>query len=169
MLASQALRHQMIMPEQQALYDYWRSKCREGKLPSRHDINPADIAAQLPMISIMEICSKAKEARYRFRLAGTGFWDMFEAEITGKYVDELPIGCRRDYWSRILGRVVTKGRPSAGVTRPGTPHRAHLAQFWIRLPLSEDGETVTSILGFDHLVKLSDLPQINQQNQKLSA
>jgi len=169
MLASQALRHQMIMPEQQALYDYWRSKCRDGNLPSRHDINPADIAAQLPMISIMEICSKAPQARYRFRLAGTGFWDMFEAEITGKYVDELPIGNRRDYWSRILGRVVTKGRPSAGVTRPGTPHRAHLAQFWIRLPLSEDGETVTSILGFDHLVKLSDLPQLNPQTQKISA
>ncbi len=173
MLSGTALRHQMILPEQQYVYDYWRSKCRNGQLPRREDIDPADIYQHLPMISIVEVCPETLEKtdarRYRYRLAGTGFWDMYEAEITGQYIDELPIGCRCDYWHRVLGRIMDKRRPSAGVTRPGTPLRAHLAQFWIRLPLSEDGVNVSSILGFDHLVKYSDISQNLSEPQRISA
>ncbi len=173
MLAATALRHQMVLPEQQFLYDYWRSKCRNGQLPSRSDIDPADIHQHLPMISIIEACSverlENRVHRFKYRLAGTGFWDLFETEITGQYIDELPIGCRSAYWGRVLSRVMDLGRPSAGVTKPGTPLRAHLAQFWIRLPLSNDGVNVTSILGFDHLVKYSQLPQDLAEPQRISA
>jgi len=169
MLAGRALRHQMILPEQQYLYDYWRSKCRGGRPPGRHDINPADIHQQLPMISLVETCAASAHTRFKYRLAGTGFWDLYEAEITGKYIDELPIGDRRDYWHRVLSRVVDLGRPSAGVTPPGTPWRSHLAQFWIRLPLCDEDGNVTMILGFDHLVKKSDMPQISSIDHKISA
>jgi hypothetical protein len=169
MISGNALRHQMILPEQQYLFDYWRSKCRHGRLPCRSDINPADFQEHLPMISIVDICYKTTNPRFKYRLAGTGFWDLFEAEITGKYIDELPIGDRVGYWNRVMGRIASRGRPSAGVTRPGTPWRGHLAQFWIRLPLSEDGEKVTMILGFDHLVRLSDMPELMGVSEKISA
>ena len=169
MLAGTALRHQMILPEQQYVYDYWRSKCRAGRLPCRADIDPADIVEHLPMISVIEVCEASKVERFKYRLAGTGFWDLFDAEITGQYIDELPIGDRCAYWQRVLGRVVNLGRPSAGVTKPGTPLRSHLAQFWIRLPLSDDGKTVTSILGFDHLVKYSELARPAAEPEKIYA
>lgn len=169
MLAGRALRHQMILPEQQYLYDYWRSKCRNGKLPNRHDINPADIHEQLPMVSLIETCELSEHTRFKYRLAGTGFWDLFESEITGKYVDELPIGDRREYWHRVLSRVQDLRRPSAGMTRPGTPWRSHLAQFWIRLPLSEDGVNVSMILGFDLLISLSEVPQIHEADERIHA
>ena len=169
MLAGRALRHQMILPEQQYLYDYWRSKCKGGRLPSRHDINPAEIHEHLPMVSLMEACNETANTRFKYRLAGTGFWDLYEAEITGQYIDELPMGDRAEYWERVLSRVIKLGRPSAGMTRPGTPWRSHLAQFWIRLPLSEDGENVTMILGFDHLVNLSELPQMVEHDQRITA
>lgn len=169
MLAGRALRHQMIMPEQQYLYDYWRSKCKNGCLPRREDIDPSDIREQLPMVSLVETCELSDQTRYKYRLAGTGFWDLYEAEITGKYIDELPLGDRQQYWHRVLNRVTELGRPSAGVTRPGTPWRSHLAQFWIRLPLSDDGQNVTMILGFDLLVSLSEAPQIEQSPALISA
>ena len=169
MLAGTALRHQMILPEQQFVYDYWRSKCRAGRLPSRADIDPTDIVEHLPMISIIETCNSYEKTRYKYRLAGTGFWDMFDAEISGRYIDDLPLGNRCAYWHRVLNRVVELARPSAGVTKPGTPMRGHLAQFWIRLPLSEDGVTVTSILGFDHLVKYSELKQQEVEPEKIFA
>ena len=169
MLAGTALRHQMILPAQQSLYDYWRSKCRGGKIPSRYDINPSEIHTQLPMISLVETCNLSQQRRFKYRLAGTGFWDLYDAEITGKYIDELSIGCRSEYWHRVLGRVVDQKRPSAGVTRPGTPLRAHLAQFWIRLPLSDDGENISMVLGFDHLVSVSELPQVAEVPQRAMA
>ena len=169
MLAGTALRHQMILPQQQFVYDYWRSKCRAGRLPRRADIDPSDICEHLPMITVIEACHAAEHTRFKYRLAGTGFWELFDAEISGQYIDELPIGNRREYWHRVLNRVMDLGRPSAGVTKPGTPMRGHLAQFWIRLPLSDDGVNVTSILGFDHLVKYSELEQHTAIPEKIFA
>lgn len=169
MLADTALRHQIILPEQRFVFDYWRSKCKNGKLPCREDIDPFGIQTHLPMISILETCKKTQNLRYKYRLAGTGFWSMFQEEIQGRYLDELPIGDRKDYWHRVLSRVIQTRRPSAGVTKPGTPNKAHLAQFWIRLPLSDDGVNVTQILGFDHLVKYEELGAYQHQPQQISA
>ena len=156
MIAGNALRHQMILPEQQYIYDYWRSKCTGGQLPHRSDINPADIREHLPMVSLVECRTEEQGRRFKYRLAGTGFWELFEAEITGKYIDELPIGDRKDYWERVLSRIVDLRRPSAGVTNPGTPCRSHLAQFWIRLPLVDDEGKISLIMGYDHLVKAKE-------------
>jgi len=160
MLAGNALRHQMVLPQQQAIYDYWRSKCRMGRIPSREDIDPSEISAHLPMISLLEVHGGVEaKPRFQCRLAGTGFWDLYEAEIQGRFIDELPmISQQKTYWDRILNQVTTNCRPTAGVTKTGTPLGAHLAQFWIRLPLSRNGKDVHLILGYDHLVKMSDIP-----------
>lgn len=169
MLAGNAFRHQMVLPSQQFIYDYWRSKCKGGRLPGREAIEPWDIHEHLPMISLLEIEEQEGQARFRYRLAGTGFWEMFQQEIQGLYLDELPIGDKCQYWHRVLEQIVRTGKPLAGMTRPNTPCRAHLAQFWLRLPLSEDGHTVSMILGFDHLVKQEELPQSLPQKQKIFA
>ncbi len=169
MLAGRALRHQMILPEQQYLYDYWRSKCRDGCLPSHHDIDPTKIREQLPMISLVKTCTKSKHVRFKYHLAGTGFWDLYDCEITGKYIDELPIGDRCQYWSRVLSRVRDLARPSVGLTRPGTPSRSHLAQFWIRLPLSNDGQNVSMILGYDVMISFAELEHIQDVFEKITA
>lgn len=169
MLQGNALRHQMVLPEQTVIYDYWRSRCKNGSFPSRYDIEPEHIVSHLPTVSLLELDTRTEDIRYRYRLAGTGFWPLFEDEIQGRYVDELPIGDRRDYWHRILGNIVAKRRPMAGVTRPGTPVGSHLAQFWIRMPLSSDGMNIDMILGYDHLVKLSAVDASLEQNIKIYA
>ncbi len=180
MLQGNALRHQMVLPQQTAIYDYWRSRCKNGAFPSRFDIEPEHITTHLPTVSLLEVVPGALKkmplkkpsmgsTRYRYRLAGTGFWSLYEEEIQGCYVDELPIGDRCEYWHRILGNVVSKRRPMAGVTRPGTPLGGHLAQFWIRMPLSTDGENIDVILGYDHLVKLSSVVGSSEEAAKIYA
>jgi len=168
MLSGNALRHQIILPQQQKFYDYWRSKCRAGAFPSRHDILPEDIPAQLPMTTIMERVEAEGEddRRYRHRLAGTGFWNLYEGEIQGSHVDELPIGCRVDYWHKILDRVIDTRKPYVGVTRPNTPNGSHMAQFWVRLPLSDNGTDINMILGYDHLIKMSDVAELAPARQR---
>ena len=168
MLSGNALRHQIILPEQQRFYDYWRSKCKGGTFPSRHDILPEDIVSQLSMTSMLDIEPAKQDTprRFKYRLAGTGFWNLYQDEIQGQYVDDLPLGDRSAYWDRILGQVVDKRRPFAGVTRPGTPTGSHLAQFWIRLPMSDNGKDINLILGYDHLVKLSDVSGLAPAQEK---
>ena len=158
MLSGNAIRNQLILPLQQSIYDYWSSLCRNGQLPSREDIEPHKLVRHLPMLTLMELHEQNEAYRFQYRLVGTGHWDLFEDEIQGRYVDELPLGDRRDYWHRVLSGIVSKKRPTAGVTRPGTPFGSHKAQFWIRLPLSRNGRDVDLILGYDHLVKMSDMP-----------
>ena len=171
MLSGNALRHQIILPQQQKFYDYWRSKCRAGTFPARSDILPEDIHTQLPMTTIMERVESAngQERRYRHRLAGTGYWNLYEGEIQGRHVDELPIGCRVDYWHRVLDKVIDTRKPYVGVTRPNTPNGSHLAMFWARLPLSDNGTDITAILGFDHLIKMSDVADIMPAREKVVA
>jgi len=145
MLSGNALRHQIIMPEQQEFYDYWRSKCRA----------PEDICGQLPMTTLIERVKgdNIGQHRYRHRLAGTGFWKLYEGEIQGRHVDELPIGNRVEYWHRVLDKVIG----------------SHMAMFWVRLPLSENGTDIDTILGFDHLVKMSDVAELAPAREKVVA
>lgn len=167
MIKGNALRHQMVLPQQQKIYDYWRSKCVGGQLPARHDIEPHVIGKQLPTTTITEVCEGAE--RFRIRLAGTGFWNLFDSEIQGRHIDELPLGCRKDYWQRVLRNVVENKRAYAGVTRPGTPNGSHLAQFWIRMPLSENGTDINMILGYDHFVKMQKAAQPQSDQDKIYA
>lgn len=169
MLSGNAFRHQIILPQQQSFYDYWRSKCKAGRLPSRRDIQPEEIPHHLPLTSIVEQDQSSGQNRYRFRLAGTGFWNLYESEIQGHYLDELPIGCRQQYWANIYDNVISKAKPYIGVTQPNTPKSAHLAQFWVRLPLSDNGRDPNMILGFDHLIKLSAIDHVPVQAEKIYA
>jgi len=109
------------------------------------------------------------ERRYSHRHAWTGYRNLDEGEIQGRYVDELPVGCRVEYWHRILDKVIETRKPYVGVTRPNTPNGSHMAQFWVRLPLSDNGTDITAILGFDHLVKMSDVAEIQNLRQKVVA
>ncbi|MEM7729935.1 MAG: PAS domain-containing protein [Pseudomonadota bacterium] len=172
MIKDGSLRHQMVLPQQQDFYDYWRRKCEGGMLPSCADIDPSEIVSQLPMVTLTERVDAPETEvghRYRFRLAGTGFWRFYGDEIQGRHVDELPIGCRADYWHRVLDMVTEQRRPFHGVTKPNTPIGSHMAQFWVRLPLSSDGVKIDTILGYDHICLLEDAVQTREARQKVYA
>lgn len=158
------IRHQIILPEQRAVYDYWRAKCREGYIPGRHDLEPSDVVQHLPRISLIE--NDAECGKFKYRLAGTEYWEIYDTEVTGLYVDDLPIGSVANYWNRVHSRVVEKAQASIGVTPVGLAHKSHLLTFWMRLPLSSDGANVSMILGYDVTMPLSwagsKLPEFEQ-------
>ena len=168
MLSDDNVLHQMVLPEQQSFYNYWLSKCDGDIFPSRDDIFPSDISKQLPMTSIINV-ENDEGRRFKYRLAGTGFWKLYKSEIQGKFIDELPIGDRSDYWNRVLGKVVDKRKPYAGVTQPGTINAANYALFWVRLPISDNKKDINLILGYDHLVKISEVKQDQSRSGLMTA
>ena len=163
-----SLSNQIILPEQKAIFDYWRQQCLNKGLPSHRDIDPTFIKQFLPTVSLMEVCHAGYDKRYKIRLAGTGLYNFFDEEITGRYVDELPYGDRTDYWERIYDRITKTGRPRIGVTRPGTPSGSHMYQFWIRMPLSCDGSKINMVLGFDKFLKSNQLKGEMFESQKIA-
>ncbi len=64
------------------LYRYWCEKRGSCAIPSRWDINPAEIPALLPYISIVQ----KVEEDFRFRLVGSAVVRQFGRELTGDVV-----------------------------------------------------------------------------------
>ena len=163
-----SVRHQILLPEQKAVFDYWRQKCVSGMLPSHRDIDPSFLSPYLPTISLTELCEGSAGTRYKLRLAGTKFYDLYEDEITGRYLDEIQSQEQQKYWDRIYGVMIKEQRPRVGVTNPGTPCGSHMLQFWLRLPLSCDGKNTTMILGFDKFMKRSQLKEELHIKEKIA-
>jgi len=146
-----AFRAQLVVPEQRQLYDYWLS-CGSGKpMPSRADINPADIPRLLPFVSLIEVAADVKQSRVR--LAGTRLRDVFDREITGLTIDDLDLGAKRDYWFAAYRHTAFDGKPTQGIVRGPRVNKEHLVQYWLRLPLAAAGGCgVQMVLGLDYFL-----------------
>ncbi|MFM8820602.1 MAG: PAS domain-containing protein [Phenylobacterium sp.] len=134
---------------QEALLSYWSGLRRDGRLPSRADIRPEDIKSFLPRISLIEV---GEDPRFRVRLAGTGLYDLYGAEITGRTVREAFPGSAADYWRGELEVLLSERRPAIGVHSLGWRGAPHLSILWTRLPLASNGKDVDMILGYDVLL-----------------
>jgi hypothetical protein len=128
------------------LYDYWRGKCRDGRLPRRADIDPADLVPLLPNLLIADI---EEPFRVRYRLVGTKIVEMTGFEMTGKYLDEIAASADEPTIAECYRRAAAEKRPVCARMR------WHLAEDNVAeydcsvLPLSNDGLRVDMVLGLE--------------------
>ena len=69
-------------PRVHRLLGYWLSKRGDRRLPSRADIDPAEIPELLPNVILIDVDHHAR--RFRMRLAGTAICDTYHRDITGE-------------------------------------------------------------------------------------
>ena len=105
----------------------------------------------LPTVSLIE-APREPDADFRIRLAGTGLYNVYGREITGRTFSEVYNSATADYWRDELSQVVQKKKPSVGVHSLAWRGAAHLSIVWIRLPLSTKGAEVDMILGYDAVI-----------------
>lgn len=144
----QAIRAQLIIPEQLQLFDYWRAKCTDHRFPLRSDIHPADIKVQLPSLSLLDVVG-SDDLQLRVRLAGTRLRDYFGVELTGRCLADLDLGDQRDYWCAAYNEVLVGARPAQGVVPLSPWGRPQMFQFWLRLPLMDEQGRIVMVLGHD--------------------
>jgi hypothetical protein len=149
MLSGRDFRAQLVTQGQREFYDFWLEAAGSRQMPARSDIDPFKVPKLLPSIGLIDVADGLDEAK--FRLAGTRLFDVYGEEITGKRVDRVFAGTCADYWRRVHGAVVKRHAPRHGVVRGPAAGRDHILLFWLRLPLSEDGESVDRILCYDTL------------------
>ena len=133
------------------LFAYWTALRHGGRLPSRRDIRPEGFKRLLPTISLLDVLPGGD---YRIRLAGTGLYNVYGREITGRRLAEVYSTPAADYWRAELAKVA-EGKPSVGVHNLAWRGASHLSIVWLRLPLAANGTDVDMILGFDAVVGLS--------------
>ena len=133
-------------------------------MPSRGDISPADFPQLLPLISLIDV--EHVSQRFRIRLAGTRLREIYDREITGAYLDDLDWGDMTEYWLSAYERVVQARKPAQGMVRGPRKSKDHLVQFWLRLPLSNDGRRVSMILCYDAFVPSAEAGEISEMDRK---
>jgi hypothetical protein len=72
--------------DQRTLLDYWLAKRGRRHMPSRADIDPAELVALLPNLMLVDVVDDG--ARFRFRLVGTRVARASGEDRTGHFFDE---------------------------------------------------------------------------------
>jgi hypothetical protein len=137
------------------LFAYWASLKQGARLPGRRCLDPGDIKRHLPTVSLIDVLDGG--ADFRMRLAGTGLYNVYGREITGRRLAEVYNSAATDYWRQELGKVVSEGRPAVGAHNLGWRGASHLSILWLRLPLASDGRRVDMILGYDAVVGMGQM------------
>ena len=132
------------------LFAYWASRRQGALLPARQSIHPAHFKRHLPTISLIDVLSEPRD--YRLRLAGTGLYNVYGREITGRRLEEVYNTASAQYWRTELDKVVDQRRPGVGVHNFAWRGDGHLSILWLRLPLASNGADVDMILGYDALL-----------------
>lgn len=72
------------------LVDYWTSKLNGRKMPSRQDIDPAEIVPLLPFVALVDVIPDVPvDRRYRVRLFGTQLVEYHQKDWTGKQIADV--------------------------------------------------------------------------------
>ena len=132
-----------------AIYQYWDSKRAGREMPSRADLDPADLKPHLPQIVLLDVVQDP--LRFRYRLVGTEVTRVrrgtSKSDPTGTYVDEVT---HHQGTSAILAhyrRVVLERKPSLdhGTYTPD-PERPWARFTRLVMPLSKNGTTVDMLM-----------------------
>ncbi len=127
-----------------ALYLYWRTKCHDGRLPRRTDIDPTEIPKLLPYLTIVEVVDD--ERRYVYRLVGTKEVEISGQDPTGKSVAEAYYGPSVEEAHVFYNQVVASARPVYDDSPFVGPDGRYNDDEMLFLPLAEDGRKVSRIL-----------------------
>jgi hypothetical protein len=125
------------------MLDYWRSKCREGRLPGRRDIDPLEFPWALGLVCLLDV--EREPLRFRYRLDGTTIAERHGEDFTGRTTDEV----RPDFYAAMLRRhmseVVDGKLPTCYriSIRYGANARTYVR---LALPLARDGVNVDMVL-----------------------
>ena len=129
------------------LYAYWERKRGTRRMPSRADIDPADLKRILPNIILARI---DHDGRVRFTLVGTRCVAHAGMDYTNHYLDELDFSCDFDTdWHEIYRVAQRERRPVLGIVKSFLKDNRVCELAEVLLPLSDDGETVTHCIAIE--------------------
>jgi hypothetical protein len=131
-----------------AIHDYWVSKLRGRRMPSRSDIVPAELTPQLPQILLADVLEDGKD--FRYRLLGTRLTRYFPVKATGKTFTEAlaPFGVATVAGTIAVYQSIVNERQAALIKGPGEYYHQDAKTFEaVLMPLSDDDVHVAMIFG----------------------
>jgi hypothetical protein len=123
------------------LYELWRHRHADGKLPARGDFDPVEMKECLGNIFLLEYLPDIDN--FRYTLIGTKIAGWVGVDNTGKLVDEVFDERVRLFYKGLQAREV----PARTIGKVVWRDKQHVAYEAIMLPLSDDKRTVNRFIG----------------------
>lgn len=137
-------------PRLAALYRYWRSR-RDGALPRRADIDPAEIKSLLPYVMLVDI--HRMPFRVYYRLVGTAVAHFSGMDFTSTFLDELAFDiCGTSDLLRAYQSVCETQTPGSGMAFAQVTHQSALDVEYLICPLQDAGGQITQCLVIEDYV-----------------
>ncbi len=142
------------------LYDYWTSLKGERVAPARSELNPADMRDQLGWIWLMDVIDGGEDVR--FRMGGDRVVQFFGQRLNGATLKSVQPTAPL-FFGRFLDLVqlaIKSGRPtSGGPSQTAYEPKAFMEVEALMLPLSDDGTTITGLLGGIDVRPITKVPE----------
>lgn len=143
----------------QRLFEYWTQLRGTRFAPARSELNPADMKDQLGWVWLMDVVDGG--ADFRFRMGGDRVVQFFGERLSGNTLSAVQMRAP-EFFGRFRDLVTqataTRKAAAAGPAQTAYELRAFLEVEALILPLSDDGVTVTGIMGCIEIKPLSTLP-----------
>jgi hypothetical protein len=126
---------------------HWDEKRGVRDWPLRSDLDPLEFWFAVGYVSLIDVSSAARpdRRRYFFRLDGTRQVELFGADFTGKYLDDVADAEAAQVAEVSFGAAVEQGEPQYHVRQ--VEFKARPIQYEIViLPLSRTGEAVDMLM-----------------------
>lgn len=126
---------------QALVLESWRRRLHGRRFICRNELDLSGFMAELAHVSVVA----RTEDGFRFRLAGTGVRAAFGCESRGRAVSEVEVCSGEAAWCEGVITALDRLEPVAGQTRMANG----MVHFWLRLPMSSDGNAADQVLCHD--------------------
>jgi hypothetical protein len=135
-------------PRLRLAFDYWNAKRGSRAMPSRADIEPAEIKPLLPYTILMDVLREDRPGwplDFRYRLIGTVTDAMMNARYTGRCMSDLPHQQPGSRLWQSLERVTDTRLPQLNRVPYVGPHKDFMSVVDLVMPLSSDGDNINML------------------------
>lgn len=127
------------------LLSHWRRLCGEQALPSFADVDPAAMPDLWPNCFVLDVAGHRDDPV--FRAAGAVYAAFADIDLCNRRLSELPRNTLAEKSTSYVQEVIAKEVP---ISRGGEFVNAHGTTILFRsimLPMSDDGKTLSGLLG----------------------
>lgn len=136
------------------LLAHWRELCGERNFPSFADLDPSTFPDIWENAFVLDLVGHADDPV--FRLAGDSYVAHTGAEIRNMRVSEAPRDTLAEKSVRYYREVIQKGVPISRGGEFTKPDGMIVLYRSVILPMSDDGETISGLLGAANCRELAD-------------
>lgn len=126
------------------LWRYWRALHKDGRPPSRRDIDPLSIPHLLPHVMLIDVLEGGRD--FRYRLIGTHIVKIHGKDNTGRLVSEAFATGESAYVIRLYRRTVESAGAIGYRGEPLRPDARVLEYEIVHLPLVDGEGRVAMVL-----------------------